>query len=400
MSRTNLRCITKPAPWDHSTSSWPFYPVPQGHRYRRPMNSTPRQNSREIAWQKRQFCVQLDRVKPLIRLISLGCALALRFSLQAHGVGDEMAAAAQNFLAALSEEQRGKAVFDLKNDERLNWHFIPRERKGLPIKEMSGEQRALANALLNSGLSNRGYFKANTIMSMEQILRDMEKGKGPLRDPERYFFSIFGTPEIDGTWGWRVEGHHLALNFTVSGREVAVTPNFMGTNPGEVREGPRKGLRVLGEEEDLARALVKSLNDDQKALAIYTNKAPTEIITGADRQAHVLDPKGIPMGKLEKKQQDQLMSVIKEYIYRVRTEVADKDFQQIQKGADQIYFAWAGSVERGDPHYYRVEGPTFLLEFDNTQNNANHVHAVWRNLQDDFGEDILRKHYDEAHSQK
>jgi hypothetical protein len=315
-------------------------------------------------------------------------------------VSDEMAAAAQNFLAALSDEQRGKAVFDVQNDERLNWHFIPRERKGLPIKEMNGEQRALANALLSTGLSNRGYFKANTIMSLEQILRDLEKGKGPLRDPERYFFSIFGKPEENGTWAWRVEGHHLALNFTVSGHDVAVTPNFMGTNPAEVKDGPRKGLRVLGVEEDLARTLVKSLSDDQKQVAIYTNKAPLEIITGADRKAHVLEPKGIPMSKLKKDQKEQLFAVIKEYVYRARPEVGDKEFAEIRKDANQIYFGWAGSVERGDPHYYRVQGPTFLLEYDNTQNNANHVHAVWRNLKDDFGEDILRKHYDESHAQK
>jgi hypothetical protein len=318
----------------------------------------------------------------------------------AHGVGDEMAAAAQNFLAALSDEQRSKAVFDLQSDERLNWHFIPKERKGLPIKEMSPEQRALANVLLSTGLSHRGYFKANTIMSLEQILKDIEKGKGPVRDPERYFFSIFGKPEEGGNWGWRVEGHHLALNFTISDHDAAVTPNFMGSNPGEVREGPRKGLRVLGMEEDLARTLVKSLSDDQKKLAIYTNTAPSDIITGADRKAHVLEPKGIPMGKLKKDQKEQLLAVIKEYVYRARPELADKEFAEIQKDAKQIYFGWAGSVERGEPHYYRVQGPTFLLEYDNTQNNANHVHAVWRNLKDDFGEDILRKHYDESHPQK
>src|SRR5690349_2488707 len=189
-------------------------------------------------------------MKPMFfKAAALAFTLACRISLQAHGVGDEMAEAAENFLASLSGEQRAKATFDLKSDERLNWHFIPRERKGLPIKEMTGEQRALANVLLSSGLSHRGYFKASTIMSLEQILRDMEQGKGPVRDPERYFFSIFGKPESHGTWGWRVEGHHLALNFTISGDEISVAPNFMGTNPGEVREGPRKGLRVLGVEE-------------------------------------------------------------------------------------------------------------------------------------------------------
>ncbi|HTG42975.1 MAG TPA: DUF3500 domain-containing protein [Verrucomicrobiae bacterium] len=340
-------------------------------------------------------------MKPWIKGVALICALALRISAQAHGVGDEMAEAARNFLATLSDEQKGKALFELKNDERLNWHFIPKERKGLPIKEMSSEQRVLANALLSSGLSHRGFFKASTIMSLEQILRDMEKGKGPVRDPERYFFSIFGQPQSHGTWGWRVEGHHLSLNFTLSGDDISVTPSFMGTNPGEVREGPRQGLRVLGVEEDLARTLVKSLDGEQKKVAIYTNRAPSEIITAADRKAHLLDPKGISLAKMNDAQKQMLLEVIKEYVNRARPEVADKEFNEIRGGSlDQIYFAWAGSTERGQGHYYRVQGPTFLLEYDNTQNNANHVHAVWRDLKDDFGEDILRKHYDESHHEK
>jgi hypothetical protein len=325
-------------------------------------------------------------------------AMILSLSLRAHGVGGEMADAANNFLATLKPEQKAKATFELKDNERLNWHFIPRERKGLPIKEMSSEQRALAQALLSTGLSHRGYFKASTIMSLEQILRDMEQGKGPVRDPERYFFSIFGKPEDDGNWGWRVEGHHLSLNFTIAGEDVEVAPNFMGTNPGEVREGPRKGLRVLGVEEDLARKLVKSLNDDQKRIAIYTNKAPSEIITGAERKVHALDPHGISMKELNADQKQMLFDVIHEYVYRVRGEIADKEFEGIKNTAPyQLHFAWAGSTERGEPHYYRVQGPEFLIEYDNTQNNANHVHAVWRDLKDDFGEDILRRHYDESH---
>ncbi len=337
-------------------------------------------------------------MKALIRGGAALTAIFFALSSPAHGVGEEMAEAANNWLATLTPEQKAKAVFELKDDERLNWHFIPRERKGLPIKEMASEQRALAQALLSTGLSNRGYFKASTIMSMEQILRDMEQGKGPVRDPERYFFSIFGKPVDHGNWGWRVEGHHIALNFTIAGDDVAVTPNFMGSNPGEVREGPRKGLRVLGVEEDLARTLVKSLNDDQKKIAIYTNKAPSEIITGADRKAHVLDPHGISMKELNGDQKQMLLAVIQEYVDRARGEIADKEFAEIKNTApEKIYFAWAGSTERGEGHYYRVQGPEFLIEYDNTQNNANHVHAVWRDLKNDFGEDILRKHYDESH---
>lgn len=339
-------------------------------------------------------------MKPLLRgvcVMLVGATLFAR-AVHAHGVSEDMMEAAQAFLAALPDEKRAKAVFELKNEERFNWHFIPKERKGLSIKEMDPHQKALAHALLSSGMSHRGYFKANAIMSMEQILHDMEN-KNPRRDPEGYFVSIFGKPESHGNWAWRFEGHHLALNFTVAGHDVSVTPSFMGTNPGEVREGTRKGLRVLGREEDLARELVKSLNAEQKKVAIFTDKAPADIITGADRKARVLEPKGIAKAKLNETQQQLLTSLIEEYLYRARPEVADAEMREVEAaGGEQIHFAWAGSTEPKEGHYYRVQGLTFLLEYDNTQNNANHVHAVWRDLKNDFGEDILRKHYDESHS--
>src|ERR1051325_7777693 len=206
----------------------------------------------------------------------------------AHSAADsdaaaEMAAAANNFLATLTTEQGAKAVYTLNDNERFNWHFIPRERKGLPLKEMRSEQKHLAHALLSTALSHRGFLKASTIMSLEQVLRDLEQGRGPTRDPELYFLTIFGKPDPKGTWGWRVEGHHLPLNFLLAaGKEISVIPSFLGSNPGEIREGPRQGLRVLGAEEDLARQLVRSLTDAQKKGAIYTNVAPREIITGND----------------------------------------------------------------------------------------------------------------------
>ena len=314
----------------------------------------------------------------------------------------EMTAAANNFLAALATEQAAKATYALTDNERFNWHFIPRERKGLPLKEMAPEQKHLAHALLSTALSHRGYLKASTIMSLEQVLRDLEQGKGPTRDPELYFVTIFGKPDSKGTWGWRVEGHHLALNFMlVDGKEVSVTPSFLGSNPGEIREGPRKGLRVLDGEEDLARQLVKSLNDAQKKVAIYTNNAPREIITGNDRKAKALTPMGISAAKLNKAQTELLWQLIKEYVYRYRPELADQDLKRIETGgAKSLYFAWAGSVEPKEGHYYRVQGPTFLMEYDNTQNNANHIHAVWRDVERDFGDDLLRQHYDRVPHEK
>ena len=348
--------------------------------------------------------MQTTRCFPTFVLLSQLAVLSAR----ARSVADsqvvikEMTAAANNFLAALATEQAAKATYALTDNERFNWHFIPRERKGLPLKEMTPEQKHLAHALLSTALSHRGYLKASTIMSLEQVLRDLEQGRGPTRDPELYFVTLFGKPDPKATWGWRVEGHHLALNFMiVDGKEISVTPSFLGSNPGEIREGPRKGLRVLGAEEDLARQLVRSLNDEQKKVAIYTNTAPREIITGNDRKAKALMPMGISAAKLNKAQTELLWQVIKEYVYRDRPELADQDLKRIKKGgAKNLHFAWAGSVEPKEGHYYRVQGPTFLMEYDNTQNNANHIHAVWRDFEHDFGDDLLRQHYERVPHEK
>ena len=317
----------------------------------------------------------------------------------AHSPAEEMGDAAKHFLASLTPEQQAKAWFELKDDERKNWHFIPRERKGLPIKEMTPAQRNLAHALLSTGMSQRGYAKAVTIMSLEQVLYDLEgAGRRFPRDAELYFVSIFGQPGDKQAWGWRVEGHHLAINFIIAnGKDISATPSFMGTNPAEVREGPRKGLRVLAAEEDLARQLVKSFDAGQKKIAIYTNTAPADIITGAERKAKVLATTGLPASRMNKDQSKVLLELIREYVQRHRPEVADRDLEKIQKaGFTKIYFAWAGGLERGEKHYYRIQGPTFLMEYDNTQNDANHIHAVWRDFENDFGDDLLRKHYEQT----
>ena len=235
--------------------------------------------------------------KPIHRLpdslCSLFASLQSTFNVARRVSGTEMADAANNFLNALTPEQKAKATFTFQDDERFDWHFIPKPRKGLPFKEMTAGQQKLAHALLNSGLSQRGYAKAVTIMSLDDILKEMEQGKGPTRDPDLYFFSVFGKPESTNTWGWRVEGHHLSLNFVVRGDQVlAATPAFFGANPAEVREGPRKGLRVLGEEETLGRQFVKSLTPEQRQIAIVTNIAPKEMITGNQRKVQLLKPPG------------------------------------------------------------------------------------------------------------
>ncbi|MGI8964619.1 MAG: DUF3500 domain-containing protein [Limisphaerales bacterium] len=315
-------------------------------------------------------------------------------SLRAHTPAEEMAAAASHFLAVLTPKQRAEVIFDFKNEERANWHFIPKPRKGLPLKELTPTQTLLAQALLGSGLSQRGFVKAATIMSLEQVLHDLET-KGPPRDPGLYYISIFGQPGGKEPWGWRWEGHHLSINFTIAAENISVTPSFFGANPAEVQEGERKGLRVLADEEDLARQLVKSFDSEQKKIAIISTNAPRDIITGNMRRAKALEIVGLPMTKMDEAQCALLKRLGQEYLYRHRPELAEANLKKIeQAGGDKIYFAWFGGTEPGQPHYYRIQGPTFLVEYDNTQNNANHVHAVWRDFENDFGEDLLRQHYE------
>ena len=337
---------------------------------------------------------------PLLRLASTAflatlCAFASPES--------EMTAAAKHFLASLSDDQRATATFEFKSDERENWHFIPKDRKGVTLGNLKPAQRHLAFALLQSGLSNRGFSKATTIMSLEQILQELE---GPNRrfprDPELYHVSIFGTPDAQGTWGWRFEGHHLSLNFTlVKGRFAAGTPSFMGTNPAEVRQGPRAGLRVLAAEEDLARELLASLNAGQLKQALIQTNAPDDILTVANRTADVGQARGLAFSDMNAAQKKLLNRIIDEYVGRLRGDLAVADLAKIDAaGRGRIRFAWAGSSQRGQRHYYRVHGPSFLLEYDNTQNDANHIHAVWRDFANDFGRDLLKEHLEHSHKSK
>jgi hypothetical protein len=308
-----------------------------------------------------------------------------------------MASAATRFLGDLTPEQRQQAVFKFDVDERMNWHYIPRQRKGLTIKAMNEGQRKLARELLRTGLSQRGYLTATSIMDLETVLGDLERRQGGgtiVRDPENYSFSIFGTPSARDTWGWRVEGHHISLNFTiVNGSLLAATPSFFGTNPAEVKEGPKKGLRILAQEEDAARALLLALDQTQRAKATIDAVAPKDIVTTNAAKIDPLSPAGIQAGALEPKQRELLMRLIDVYTSGMASDVAADRLAKIKRaGVEKVAFAWAGEVDHGKPHYYRIQGPTFLVEYDNTQNDANHIHSVWRDFAGDFGRDLLREH--------
>jgi hypothetical protein len=325
-----------------------------------------------------------------------------------HDAAEEMALAAKNFISSLGDEQKARAIFDFDApfkeetvakpglpppDERRNWHYVPRPRSGLPIKDMTTEQRLLTHGLLATGLSHRGYNKAVGIMSLESVLAALENNPKK-RDPEMYFFSIFGTPGKE-PWAWRVEGHHLSLNFTIAAGVPVMTPSFFGTNPGEVKTGPRAGTWVLEAEEELGRALVKSLDESQLKKAVILGKAPLEILNVPGRNDS--KPEGIPWTGLTEPQREILTKLIREYLFRHRPDVAETEFVKVMEKTGTLHFAWAGGLERGEPHYYRVQGGAFVLEYDNVQNGANHVHSVWRDFDRDFGADVLAEHYKAAH---
>ncbi len=326
-------------------------------------------------------------------------------TLRAHDAAPQMTEIAKTFLGSLTAEQKTKAAFAFADDERENWHFVPIERKGLAMKEMSPQSRLLAHALLSTGLSARGVMKATTIMSLEEVLYQIEgadetkrAATREKRDPEKYYVSVFGEPGPKGAWGWRIEGHHLSLNFTIKdGQIVRATPSFFGSNPGEVREGPLSGVRVLSHEEELGRELVKSLTPEQSKKAVVPGEAPKEMLTAQERKVNALSPDGLPDSELNEDQKKLLKRIMVEYLARVRPDIAEEELEAIKKSGTPVYFVWMGGTERGQPHYYRVQGKTFVLEYDNVQNGANHVHSVWRSFDGDFGRDILGAHLKAAH---
>lgn len=323
-----------------------------------------------------------------------GWAVALKPT----GPAAVMASAAENFLGALSPDEKAKASFPFDAAGRTEWHFIPKDRPGLSIKVMAPKQRALAHALLKTGLSVPGYAKATLIMKLESVLAEMEKDPVK-RDHEKYWFSVFGTPTPSGNWGWKVEGHHISLNFTVvNGNLVATSPTFLGANPGEVRQGALKGTRALGKEEDAGRAFLLSLSAEQRAGAILDQTAPPEIVTGPTTKVEALAPVGLKANDLDPKSQRRLLALVELAAGTLNPVLAKERLARVRAaGLDKLSFGWAGGSAVRDPHYYRISGPTFVFEYDNTQNNANHVHTVWRDYEGDFGRDWLRDHLKAGH---
>jgi len=313
-------------------------------------------------------------------------------SLPAHA--QAMRQAAEALLAGFPETARGKVVRAFDDRDRLDWHYTPRSRNGAALKELDARGREAVHALLRTALSASGYRKAVNIIELELVLREIETF-GMMRDPERYHLTIYGKPDAKAAWGWRFEGHHLSLNFTLAGdRAGADTPSFFGSNPAMVTKGAKKGLRVLAAEEDEARTLLGMLDEAQRREAVFESRTYGEIVTGNADKVDPLKAAGIAAAKLDEKQRAQLMKLIVVYAGSFEPALAKARLARVRDGGmENIRFGWAGSTERGRQHYYRVQGPRFLIEYDASQNDGNHVHTVWRDFSGDFGRDLLRQHY-------
>jgi hypothetical protein len=303
----------------------------------------------------------------------------------------EVAAAANGFLGALPPEKRALARLPFDGRDRTNWRYTPGSRAGLPLQEMTAAQREGAHGLLRSFLSADGYLKVQSIIALEVVLRELEGWSE--RDPERYWFAVFGEPGPQAPWGVRVEGHHVSLHLAViKGQFVSSTPTFLGANPGEIRSGARKGHRTLAAEEDSARALLDSLTPEQRRAAIVDGSPYGDIVTRNRSKANPLDALGVAFASLTPQQQKLALAIIELYAGTMKPKLAEERLARIRgAGLDGIRFAWAGATARGRPHYYRVQGPTFLIEFDNS--GGNHIHTVWRDFEGDFGRDLLREHH-------
>lgn len=329
-------------------------------------------------------------------------ALLLSGSVMAHqhdqsALASEMADAANALLESLSDKKREAAMIPFSDDERENYHYTPLDRKGTIYKDLNAKQRTNTLKLVHTALSNKGSMKAVQIMQLEGILGEIE-GRPEHRDPEKYWIAIFGTPG-ELPWGWRFEGHHLSINQTITEHGISGTPLFMGANPAVVPDDQRSaGMRVLGDSEDLAREFVLALDAGQQRRAIIAAKAIREIETGEETLVEPLDDDGIPYSALSADQQSQLVSLVRHYLDRHEDEISEAGRQRIEDhGWDNLVFAWAGPTEPGEGHYYRIQGPTFVIEYANTQNGANHHHTVFRDFENDFGRDTLREHYRNHH---
>jgi hypothetical protein len=318
----------------------------------------------------------------------------------AKGAGSDggAARAANAFLASLPDELRRKSSFPLDSAERLNWNYVPMKRAGVSLVELDDVQAEELGPLLAAALSPEGLLEARSVIKHENILRRVESEAGldaARRDPGHYYTTVFGKPAATGAWAWRFEGHHLSMNVTqLPGEAPIIAPLFVGANPARVLTGPNTGLRLLAAEEDLGRELVTMLAPERRKVATIADDAFTEIVTRNEPRVEKFERAGLAAADMTSDERRQLRRLIDLYLDRLNLDSAlDAKRRLDRAGFEKVQFAWAGGIAKGAPHYYRIHGPTLLVEYDNTQNNANHIHTVYRDLERDFGGDALRAHY-------
>lgn len=348
-------------------------------------------------------------VNPAIKTVALHCVLSMLLYATLHGSAMAQAPAncsalANRFIATLNAQQQKKLMYDFDSDERYNWNFVPRDdRKGIMIDELDEKQQRAGFDLLKAYLSESGFGKSQSIIRLEVVLKELEgrPAGDRYRDPGRYAFIMFGKPSATGAWGWRFEGHHISFNFsTYKNMITASTPGFMGANPAVVSSGRQKGLQILRAETEAGFKLIGSLTETQLKQAVFADEAPADIITSNSRKALIEQVRGIAYSQLNAKQQALFRQLLGIYVNRYSKQFAAGMMQEIENaGLDKLHFAWAGArkQENGKPYYYCIQGPTIIIEYDNTQNNANHVHTVVRDLAHDFGGDELAEHYKKEH---
>lgn len=333
--------------------------------------------------------------------ITCGLVLAMMLPLAASaGPSPEVTTLLTNLgtlQASLNDDQKAVLLLPVNDEARVGWSYFPGDRKGLRLGDLDPRQRTRVMDLIRGLLSGTGFAKAEQIRKLENVLRTMENNAD--RDPDRYFLTVFGEPSETEFWGVRWEGHHLSLNWSIHGGEIiSSSPQFLGSNPAIVPKGvPMAGERVLRTEEELPRSLIRSLTDPQRAVALLSRRAPAEILTRMDPAASPLPEEGIRFAELKDGQQGLLMQIIEQYASTQTPFVAKQRLEKLKAaGLDDVRFYWIGSIRKGEGHYYRIQGPTFLIEYDNTQNDANHIHTVWRDFDGDFGRDVLKEHYQAA----
>ncbi len=304
------------------------------------------------------------------------------------------------FMESLEDDQLEKVMFSMDDIYRERWHYLPATdwaRPGINLEGMTEDQKSKFHILLKKYLSESGYEKTMATIDLENVLAELENNP-KRRNPENYYVAIYGDPEEDDVWAWRFEGHHISLHFTTVDDKVSMSPRFFGANPAIVKSGSRKGLKSLEVEQSLGLQLINSLDRDQKEEAIIQEASYWEIATSNAVEVAPFAKRGIKYEDLERDQQKLLMDIITEYISSIPEDLAEERMESIlEEDQDEIIFAWAGSTTLGEEHYYRIQGESFLIEFDNAQNNANHIHTVWRDFDGDFGRDLIREHREEHH---